>query len=286
MKMMPRCNFGCCDPSSSESNDENHACHPQAYDDHAKVDSTGSSSSSESSEDSEDSIEDPEVLRLRHTRFKDHGSQRRRWMEDPNEPNCFIPQVTLSWETISSTYDLTFAALPIRYVKSDNIPDHQVLNLDPNLDYLEGSWIFERFAWWGYTAPSAMVIMGIRRDKDSTAPRMSEICHAIYTKDQPTDSLKQVYVCLVENEETLPFVKRHVYTEANNLTWPTSGEQIWDSATNTDMFDMILGTRIGKVVSYLALGSFPRGTQHIKRIVTAPSFADTVHLRFDIEPME
>lgn len=289
MRRLSTCIFGCCAAGSDSSNDGDHASHH-----HSQISSTGAlyvssdiqdSVGSQISDDSENS-DDPNVLRLRYARFKEHGSQRRRWMQDPNEPGCFVAQVTIDWETLSGTYDLNWLGLPIRHVKSHQIMDHQVLGLDTNLDYLEGSWGCDEFSWWGYTAPGVIMMMGARRDIESTTPQISEVNHAIYTKDHPIDTLKQVYVCLVENRETLPFIRKHVYTEANNLTWPTSGEQTWDFATNPDIFDMILGTRIGKVVSYIVLGSFPRGTRHIARIVTIPSFAETVHIRFDIEPIQ
>ncbi|KAJ5980446.1 hypothetical protein N7481_007744 [Penicillium waksmanii] len=270
MSRLSTCILGCCTAGSESSNHGDHASHH--------------SGGSQKSDDSE-ATDDPDVLRLRHARFKEHGSQRRRWMEDPNEPDCFVAQATIDWETLSGTYDLNWLGLPARYVKSDQIIDHRMLGLDTNLDFLEGSWGCDEFSWWGYTAPGIIVMMGIRRDIESTTPQISEVNHAIYTKDHPIDSLKQVYL-RIGRHCTLPFIRKHVYTEANNLTWPTSGEQIWEFATNSDMFDMILGTRIGKVVSYLVLGSFPRGTRHIAQIVTILSFADTVHLRFDIEAIE
>lgn len=68
------------------------------------------------------------------------------------------------------------------------------------------------------------------------------------------------------------------------MTWPDSGEQTWDFARNTKSFDMLLGTRFGKVVSYLVLRAFQRGTRRIARVVTRPASGENqVHKRFDIE---
>lgn len=76
-----------------------------------------------------------------------------------------------------------------------------------------------------------------------------------------------------------------MYSKANNPSWSSNIEQTFDFATDPDIFDILLGTRIGKTISYLVLGSFFRGTRHIARIVTVMYYANTFHLQFDIEPI-
>ncbi|CAI7661860.1 unnamed protein product [Penicillium pancosmium] len=112
---------------------------------------------------------------------------------------------------------------------------------------------------------------------------------ALYTRNFEMDTLRYVFVQHVINEETAPFVKRALYTENTRpgLAWPKREPEIWDH--NTPEYDGILGSRIGKVIAYLVLGAFPRGTRRITRIATwaanPQSYDNRLQIRFDIEPV-
>ncbi|KAK5807315.1 hypothetical protein VI817_001573 [Penicillium citrinum] len=234
--------------------------------------------------DEQSDSDESQDLGALYIEFQRSGSQRRRWMEDPSEPNCFIPQSNLDYETLKQTCELNSE---VKDVPARVLPDHELHGLDPNLNLLGFVHVDEAFTWLGFTALGMIVIESIKRDPRMNRHNISEITHAIYTRNFPIESLKRVYVDMVVNDETYPFVRHHLYRNANNLSWPGGGAQTWDFARDPEIFDMLLGTRCGKMISYLVLGAFPRGTRHIARVVTCPVPTEcAVHLRFDIEEIE
>lgn len=242
--------------------------------------SSNSSGRSETDEQSDGSDQEINIIQV-STSSKEHGSQRRRWMEDSNEPGCFINYPPLDHESLVINYELDW---PVKNVKTDVILESQELCLDPSLDYIEYAYTCDAFLWSGYIARGAIVIEELRREKRLKGPYMSQVSYALYTSNYSIESLKHVYVSSVDEYDTYPLIQQYIYGQTNQLTWPDSGEQTWDIARDADVFDMLIGTRIGKLVSYLVLGGFDRGTRSIARIVTRPSRGENaIHMRFDIE---
>jgi hypothetical protein len=135
--------------------------------------------------------------------------------------------------------------------------------------------------WIGRTGPGVIFLESINRVNNSPNPPVSEISKALYEVDNDIDSLKYVYAVDVRNNETRAFVIQKLYTPEHGLdpTNPAMHEWMYD----TPEYQGLLGTRIGKTVSYLVLNSFEPGTHRISKIVTMGSSPDKLHLRFDIE---
>lgn len=104
-------------------------------------------------------------------------------------------------------------------------------------------------------------------------------------RDFHIDTLRHVFFENVQNLETAPFVRRALYTEENNLSWPRKSPQTWEYGTPE--YDGLLGSRLGKIVGYLVLGAFPRGTRRITQIVTWAADPENhdrrLQIRFDID---
>jgi hypothetical protein len=138
------------------------------------------------------------------------------------------------------------------------------------------------FIWIGHTGPGMITLDQIERNEDYGAPYISQITQPLYKSNFDLDGLRYVFVTNVKNKETLQFIKRQLYNEANTgLTWPDDIAQPWEIGTSE--YDALLGTRLGKMVAYFLLGAFGRGTRRIQRIVTWPArVGGFANLRFDV----
>lgn len=221
------------------------------------------------------------VQTINFSEFQERGARIRRWIEDPQEPNCHITKSTLTWQQIEEM------GYSFRQQDTTGLGD-----IDPNEVNITIPGNLSRFhacsdddltcMWDGYTAEGAIAISTIHREQGCSVPQISQVTQAIYTRYHAIDGLRYVFVRTVVNEETFAFVQRQLYTEAHGLQWPNWGPQAWD--IGTPQYDALLGTRIGKVVAYLVLGAFDRGTRRIKQIYTWPSMSGyAVNFRFGIE---
>lgn len=96
----------------------------------------------------------------------------------------------------------------------------------------------------------------------------------------------------VINPETVGFIQTQLYSEDNGLIWAVfkSDVDLEDPETwahGTPEYDALLGTRIGKLISYIVLGGFERGSFRIAQVVTWPSWllGARANMRFDNEPV-
>jgi hypothetical protein len=175
------------------------------------------------------------------------------------------------------------------------------------------------FHFTATSGPGVLLIHNIEREKPGVP--VSQVAQAFYERDFAQHELRYIFMDSVVNEETRPFIIKGLYPMHPELSsaWrsgsaaastsrsgalPTESEETlayiyrtlntdrpqydneitWEYATAE--YDAILGTRIGKVVSYIVLGAFARGTRRIRRIVTWPAGGEqAVFLRFDIEPL-
>ncbi|KAJ5665713.1 uncharacterized protein N7477_008161 [Penicillium maclennaniae] len=213
--------------------------------------------------------------------FQERGAQIRRWIDDPQEHNCHISKSTLTWPQLAEM------GYSLRESDTTTLGD-----LDPHRVDVPIPGNVSRFyacsngnstcVWDGFAGEGAIALNTIKRQKGSPAPQISQITQAIYTRHHAIDRLRYVFVRNVVNEETLDFVQHQLYTEAHGPKWPHWVPRAWK--VGTPRYDALLGTRIGKVVGYLVLGAFDRGTRRIKQIYTWPSMSgSSVNFRFDIE---
>ncbi|KAJ5174486.1 uncharacterized protein N7482_000363 [Penicillium canariense] len=131
--------------------------------------------------------------------------------------------------------------------------------------------------WVGRTAEGVIFIEFIKRGENTSCPFSSEVTKAVYEKDFRIETLNHVFVANVINKETLEFI-------LDNF-WPDCIDGIQSMEPNSPEYKAILGTRIGKVVAYLVLNAFARGTRRIARVVLWVASVYGIQLRFDIEPV-
>ena len=133
-----------------------------------------------------------------------------------------------------------------------------------------------RFRWFGSTGPGIICLDDIYRDEGfmDPNPHISQISQLLYERDFPLESLRYVFVTTVIESETREFILNELDWAGFHQRWPIG----------TPEYDALLGTRIGKVVAYLVLGAFERGTRRITRINLWPDTAGGLNMRFDIEP--
>lgn len=130
----------------------------------------------------------------------------------------------------------------------------------------------------GRAGEGVLFIEDIMRSKGAVRPFISEISKAVYEDQFPLDTLRYVIVTNISNEETKLFVNARF-----NLT---SDEKVWES--DAPEFQAMLGTRIGKVVAYLMIGAYQRGTRKISRIAMWKTghHVKCIQARFDIEAID
>ncbi|OQE46444.1 hypothetical protein PENCOP_c001G05714 [Penicillium coprophilum] len=227
----------------------------------------------------------------KYPKFEPQGDSLRRWMERADEPGCPISKTTLTisnmdhglwyvhsnpefltdnWKPWADTFGLT--------VGHPEIMKEPVFRFQSVLK-TKGEPTF----WIGRTGPGVIFIDNIRRAQDPANFYMSEFAKAFYESHFPLESLKYVFVTTVIQEETVPFLRDHIYLSREGLGFPPKEPQTWESPSPE--FCGILGTPIGKVIAALVLCAYGQGVKRIQRIVTFHTGEDRweYNLRFDIE---
>lgn len=222
---------------------------------------------------------------LKYGRCQRQGIQLQQWMNEPssskNVPECKVQPCKLKFEQLVSLarFDQGYSAVQIEEFKPAGINDDDqwkkvhIIETDPELEPGRDRVI----VWEGLVAPGILAIEEIVR---KTGPYSSEIAHAVYENFFPVDTLEQVFIMDVQNENTDRFIVQELYTEVNGLGWPDEEVRYWQR--DTPEFNALLGTDLGKVVASLVLGAFERGTRRISQIAICFSL-DLPQLRFDIE---
>ncbi|KAJ5925363.1 hypothetical protein N7454_008002 [Penicillium verhagenii] len=233
--------------------------------------------------------------------FQTDGKQRRLWIADPNEPACFVEKSTLTYAQIEQKYGRVKCGTvePEKFMEESMLQKVTEIrrdlgsNVTSNHDEYENFTIHHRlFNWYGVVGPGLLIIEVMNRirnphsfeevgDEGAEVPPASALAQAFYQRNYDIHTLRSVYVTTVINENTLDFIAEQLYP-AVNLAWHADGDNFrtWNYATPA--YDGLLGTRIGKVIAYLVLGAFPRGTHRITRIVTYDSGLGAANIRFDI----
>jgi hypothetical protein len=125
--------------------------------------------------------------------------------------------------------------------------------------------------WKGRAAPGVLFIEHIVRKK--WGPRSAELCKIAYEQVAELSTLKTIFVCHIMNVDTLPQVR---------ITAPPPELKLF--VCGTPGYQTLLGTRIGKVVSYFILGAFGQGVKRIPRIAIwyIGQRQDILQMRFDL----
>lgn len=176
----------------------------------------------------------------KYGKLEREGAQRRRWMDDPNEPDCQLLVSTLTFDRLCE-----MCGIGPDDVKREDIPPlykQHVRGLGVPIGpvYQQYTTASDDFTWQGYTGPGMILIDDIRRAK-TDAPRISQITQAVYERDYSISSLRHVFVLSVISDVTETFLRRRLY-EANGLQWLREDDvpQTW--AFGTPEYDALLGT--------------------------------------------
>jgi hypothetical protein len=214
--------------------------------------------------------------------YQQEGSDRQQWIEDANAPNCFIFPSTLTVTQLQSGYRVRSwqgnhafgeinnlfyqVGLPVESPSATDSAYYEKCIHDMNL------------SWNGYIGPGVIMLDNIIRDEG--APQISDVSLAFYRAHHPVETLRHVVVGTVMNACTFPLVESLYSDIERSKYWWRSWEH------GTAEYKALLGTRIGKIVCYIVLGAFPRGTRRISRIHTTFYWnLGAAHMHFEIAPI-
>ncbi|OQD74614.1 hypothetical protein PENDEC_c010G01285 [Penicillium decumbens] len=188
------------------------------------------------------------------------GAELQEWIDNPIGL-CPIPKSTTTFENLQSQgckiLGDYFEDLPKRYHNQAFLPDfspEKVYQFCSLLKREEEGIVWE---WEGFIGPGVIFIEGVMKATQDVTPPMSEITQAVYQKDFSLSDLRGPAAAAG-------------YTEVTTFEY------------NTKMYQALLATRIGKMVVYLVLGAFDRGTRRIARI-NVWFYERKLQMRFDIE---
>lgn len=214
--------------------------------------------------------------------FQEEGALCQAWITNPNIP-CPIgmSQLTSLSDLDEDSWDIN--THPNGLPHSYNSVQMQDLNVPNQRYHLTTAEMYSdngdtELSFKGQAGQGVLFIEDVMRSKRSTGPWISEISKVVYEDHFALDTLRHVFVTNISNSETKAFVDARL-----NLG---KEEKVWES--DAPQFQEILGTRIGKIVAYLLLGAFPRGTRKISRIAmwTTGHQVKCIHSRFDIEEID
>ncbi|KAJ5613938.1 hypothetical protein N7528_007592 [Penicillium herquei] len=133
-------------------------------------------------------------------------------------------------------------------------------------------------AWYGIITRGVMIIEYMARNYDE--PPISEVTNALYSDLVPEDDLKYVFIHDIQNNHTRDFISKMLFSAHNGYRWPPKGagvsnESLWRYDSDTEEYEGLMGTNVGRMVGYWLLGRYPRGTCTIPTIYIALSGANT-----------
>ncbi|CAG8215080.1 unnamed protein product [Penicillium olsonii] len=220
------------------------------------------------------------------------GQQIRKWIQSANEPGCTVSRITLTLDTLPphrTDWDINSEA---EHLDPEHYKWLEHVGIPTTADRLSrtsaywGTIVMKSegalTSWTGMTGPSVIFINKVERARNSNDPYMSELTHAVYTKDFKIEGLKHIWVTDIQNDDTALFVNKHVYAPGTELQYPRDAVITWDPSY--PHFDALLGTPMGKIVGYFILGAFGQGMRRISHISVFRSFG-APQLRFDIAPV-
>lgn len=222
----------------------------------------------------------------RYGSLQQSGRQRRIWIQNPNDPSCPIQPSYLTIRDLSAEYDIEIPP-PMRLPVSLS---YQAAQLGLPQSSQRTWYIMENdFEWQGSACQTMITLDNIRRESDSDAPYISDISLALFRSCFSLRNLRYIFVTSIVERQTSEFVISHLY-RVHGIRWPNARHDVnfaeivtWEYGTPE--YDALLGTRIAKIIAYIILGGFQRGSVRIARIVTWPGWmaGTRLNMRFDIE---
>ncbi|CAG8088077.1 unnamed protein product [Penicillium nalgiovense] len=224
--------------------------------------------------------------------FRKKGKDYQAWINYPDDTNCQRPCL-VSPSTIK--LDQLIQPSDDRYRwdeycnewvgAPEEIGDPRPLNLPTGPNYHKlclrklGIEKDESVGWNKYHGRVAHTAIFADNNVRLDGPQWSQIAQAHYQSFFDIDSLKHVFRMTVVNEETHTFVVKVLYPRYGLELAGDIQLRTW--LYDTDDYQEIMGTPLGKAVSALVLGAFPRGTRRIVQIHTWQYDGD-LQMRFDI----
>ncbi|KAJ5797322.1 uncharacterized protein N7503_006618 [Penicillium pulvis] len=206
------------------------------------------------------------------------------WISDARAQDCKVSRSKLTAQDLESrgyTIRYTGKSLDSKYVE----PLSQVGLPTEGESYhhmdIEAPFATGKFKFEAYIGESLVILEDIVRGNH---PFISEISQALYESKFAMDSLKYIMVSDIINTDTVEFVEPSLYDESVNgdpyFYNEYTGMRTWEY--DTDEYQALLGTQIGKISASFVLGAFTRGTRRISRVVTWINDS-LLYMRFDIE---
>ncbi|CAG8022388.1 unnamed protein product [Penicillium salamii] len=243
---------------------------------------------------------DPSNLQVKLD-YQSAGAQYQAWIDGPTIEHCSVMKATLTYNDLFSlppapnvlfsgdqrSFQWVETSCSDRVAYESVAEDGKTVGLSTGNDWnrrvlRQLGWAPQRevFKWSEYihwVVEGAIVAVAVMRYH---GPHWSEIALAHYTHVCPDiNTLKYVYVADIINKETAPYVRKILYNDEKIKPTDEPAARYW--VYDSDEYQCLLGTAIGKGVASMVLGAWSRGTHRIKQI---KSYFESrrLQLRFDI----
>ena len=229
--------------------------------------------------------------------YRQQGAQYQLWIDSTAGP-CPVQPATLTLEEMFRVPSPAPPGEPPRHafeqVENEYLPAPPAIRYDcPEVGIASGvHWHHASFLQYGWSAKDnahkwsdyqeyvtegAIIASVMYRFH---GPNWSEVAIAHYTDCFGNmNSLRHIYVANIINKQTEPFL-RMMYLQYDFPLDDFESTQYWTH--NSELYQTLLGTTIGKAVACLVLAAWPRGTHRIAQIKSY-YFNGELQLRFDIE---
>lgn len=207
-------------------------------------------------------------------------------MSDPTHPGCDIDRIDLTWrdlhrspEWILHDQTILLPKIHMDWMREIGFPEERDLHDHSESVYRQVS--LKNFTtgtiWMGRTGPGVIFLELLHRSRDSGDHFISELTQVAYQHDFDLDTLRYVYVKDIGNKDTKAYIEEEIDEPEIEI-----GDQGVTYSSEEMVFKGMLGTKVGKMVSYFILGAYGQGVKHITQIhVSRPD--NTYHIRFKVE---
>lgn len=204
------------------------------------------------------------------TGYVARGEEIQQWMSDPTNPGCDVNRISLTWRDLHSSPEwilhnqpMLLPELHMNWMREIGFPEDNDLHLHSESVYRQVS--LKNFTtgttWIGRTGPGVILLELLQRNRDSGDPFISELTKAAYQRDFDLDALRYICVLDIENNDTSEYIEEHMYRPG-----PIIRDQGVVYSSEATAFKGMLGTQVGKMVSYFILGAYGQGVKHITQI--------------------
>ncbi|CAI7572247.1 unnamed protein product [Penicillium viridicatum] len=190
--------------------------------------------------------------------YRRKGAKLVAWLEDPNEPGCYIAPATVTLDDMLNNFEEDY-----RF----GVGQSGFEDLDDIFDGAE---------------PETMGLTTQNNRYDCI--QWNEIGRALYVADHPITTLRHIMYSCVVNDETGPYIRRIAYPRHDRIFDSAERDPPLILERGTREYEEILGTKLGKATAILLLSSLPRGTIRISRAVIW-NYHNRLELRFQFEPI-